>query len=143
MHDHVRTMFTRDARWPLGHARWPLGLRVLYGCLRYVRKVTKVVNIASFFCYFFEFVRKLISCDLVTCYIILLIIYHYHPSVLVYCSLVRYTSCTNRSYGSTGSSSYPRLPLFPCWLFSLSLVPFSTSNKFPKATWQTLSVSGL
>ena len=43
--------------------------------LRYVRKVTMFVNIASFFCYFFEFVRKLISCDLVACYIILLIIF--------------------------------------------------------------------
>ena len=59
------------------YARWPLGLRVLYGSLRYVRKVTMFVNMMSFFCYFFEFVRNLLSCDLAARYIIVLIMFSY------------------------------------------------------------------
>ena len=61
------------------NARWPLGLRVLvlYGSLRYVGKVTMFVNMMSFFCYFFEFVRNLLSCDLAAHYIIVLIMFSY------------------------------------------------------------------
>ena len=45
--------------------------------LRYVIKVTMFVNMMSFFCYFFEFVRNLLSCDLAARYIIVLIMFSY------------------------------------------------------------------